>query len=251
MLEVFRLGASGRTPAEIAARTGVSRSQVQSWLRLGETAVLGPPRDSRRPCLNASDCSLAHLMPRPEYAYLLGQYLGDGHISTMRNGVHRLRITTCNDYPNIQAECRRAVEIVMPGRRVGLVPRQGCTDVSCYSRHWTCVFPQHGPGSKHERPIVLEPWQAVIAIFEQPERFLRGLIHSDGWRGTNRVRGANGSAYAYPRYQFSNRSDDIRELFSLACDRLGVEWRRMNQWNVAVSKRHSVAMLDEFIGPKN
>ena len=67
---------------------------------------------------------------------------------------------------------------------------------------------------------------------------------------TNRVRVANGGVYAYPRYQFSNRSDDIRELFTLACDRLGIEWRRMNQWNVAVSKRQSVEMLDAFIGPK-
>ena len=67
----------------------------------------------------------------------------------------------------------------------------------------------------------------------------------------NRVRNKAGRSYEYPRYQFSNRSDDIRELFTLACDRLGVEWRRMNQWNIAVSKRQSVARLDEFIGPKS
>jgi hypothetical protein len=24
------------------------------------------------------------------------------------------------------------------------------------------AFPQHGPGRKHERPIVLEPWQLEI-----------------------------------------------------------------------------------------
>jgi len=113
------------------------------------------------------------------------------------------------------------------------------------------VFPQHGPGLKHERDIVLEPWQEVIAILERPESFLRGLIHSDGWRGINRVRGGNGSSYRYPQYQFSNRSDDIRQLFTLACDRIEIEWRRMNQWNIAVSKRQSVARLDEFIGPKS
>ncbi len=249
--EVFRLGAAGLSVANVAARTGVSSSQVRSWLRQGETAVLGTPRQSRRRCQDAVRCTLTQLVPRPEYAYLLGQYLGDGHISTMRNGVHRLRITTCDDYPNIQDECRRAVEAVMPGRRVGRLPRQGCTDVSCYSRHWTCVFPQHGPGLKHERDIVLEPWQEVIAILERPESFLRGLIQSDGWRGINRVRGGNGSSYSYPQYQFSNRSDDIRQLFTLACDRIEIEWRRMNQWNIAVSKRQSVARLDEFIGPKS
>ena len=45
-------------------------------------------------------------------------------------------------------------------------------------------------------------WQRCIALDRHPEQFLRGLIHSDGWRGINRVRGANGSPYAYPRYQF-------------------------------------------------
>ena len=29
-------------------------------------------------------------------------------------------------------------------------------------QHWPCLFPQHGPGRKHERPIVLEHWQRVI-----------------------------------------------------------------------------------------
>jgi hypothetical protein len=56
--------------------------------------------------------------------------------------------------------------------------------------------------------------------------------------------------YAYPRYQFSNRSDDIRALFCWACDLLGIEWRVMNAWNISVARRESVARLDEFIGPK-
>ena len=80
---------------------------------------------------------------------------------------------------------------------------------------------------------------------------MRGLIHSDGWRGMNRVRGANGSPYAYPRYQFSNRSGDIRQLFVRACDALGVQTRRMNAWTISVAHRDSVALLDEFVGPKS
>lgn len=48
-------------------------------------------------------------------------------------------------------------------------------------RAWSCLFPQHGPGRKHARPIVLADWQQEI-VCEHPGRFLRGLIHSDGWR---------------------------------------------------------------------
>jgi hypothetical protein len=36
-----------------------------------------------------------------------------------------------------------------------------------------------------------------------------------------------------------------------ACDRIGVEWRQMNRWNISVARRASVALLDRFIGPKS
>ena len=53
-----------------------------------------------------------------------------------------------------------------------------------------------------------------------------------------------------PRYQFSNRSADIRALFVAGCECLGVETRQMGRWNIAVSKRSSVARLDTYVGPK-
>ncbi len=46
------------------------------------------------------------------------------------------------------------------------------------------MFPQDGPGKKHERPIALEPWQQEI-VDAHPWEFIRGLIHSDGCRITN------------------------------------------------------------------
>jgi hypothetical protein len=33
-----------------------------------------------------------------------------------------------------------------------------------YHRHLSCLFPQHGPGKKHERPIELEPWQCGLVV---------------------------------------------------------------------------------------
>ena len=58
------------------------------------------------------------------------------------------------------------------------------------------------------------------------------------------------AAYEYARYTFSNRSDDIRGLFTAACDRLGINWRQMNRWNIAISRRADVAAMDRIIGPK-
>jgi hypothetical protein len=110
------------------------------------------------------------------------------------------------------------------------------------------VFPQHGPGPKHLRPIALVPWQQRI-VDAEPEAFVRGLIHSDGSRFTNTVRHKD-RTYAYPRYNFTSASDDIRGLFTEACDRLGIAWRRMNAQNISVARREAVARLDEFVGPK-
>jgi hypothetical protein len=52
------------------------------------------------------------------------------------------------------------------------------------------------------------------------------------------------------RYEFSNRSEDIKRIFCGACDALGVEWRVMNRDAISVARRASVAKLDAFIGPK-
>jgi hypothetical protein len=82
------------------------------------------------------------------------------------------------------------------------------------------------------------------------ERVDRGAGHTDGWRGLNRVR-VKGKDYAYPRYQFSNRSDDIRKLFTDACEKLGVQWRQWTRYHVSVARRDSVAILDWFVGPKH
>jgi hypothetical protein len=95
---------------------------------------------------------------------------------------------------------------------------------------------------------VLTSWQQR-RVRDHPGDLLRGLIHSDGWRGTNRV-SVKGKRYAYPRYTFCNASDDIRKIFCDACDAIGVDWRRMNARNISVARRESVAKLDSFIGRK-
>jgi len=132
------------------------------------------------------------------------------------------------------------------GASVCAVARVGCVDVSSYWNHWPCLFPQHGPGRKHERRIQLTGWQQRI-VDAHPRRFLRGLIHSDGCRVTNRVWAGK---YAYPRYSFTNNSGEILQLLRSACDAIGVP-HRDSKWNtVSIARREGVAALDAFIGPK-
>jgi hypothetical protein len=83
-----------------------------------------------------------------------------------------------------------------------------------------------------------------------PRELVKGLIHSDGCRVMNRVRNRTGRSYVYPRYFFTNRSTDIRGIFVRACGLMGVECRPNRRYDLSIARRHSVAILDEFIGPK-
>jgi hypothetical protein len=153
-------------------------------------------------------------------------------------------------YQGIIEECAWAMLAVLRNRvRVQyLIAGSNMAEVGSYSKQWPCLLPQHGPGLKHLRPIRLVPWQMQI-VEQEPWALLRGLIHSDGCRSLNTVRGG-GKAYRYPRYIFSNASEDIRRIFCDACDRVGVEWRQMNARNISVARRESIALMDQFIGPK-
>ncbi len=248
--EVFRLRAAGRTATQIASTTGVSLSQVRRWLD-GEESNPAAARGRSDGCEGPFGCCLRRQVAAQPYAYLLGQYLGDGHIVHNHRGVYRLEIACCAAYPNIIEECASAIRSVLPSNKVGRRCNPGVILVGCYSRHLPCLFPQHGSGPKHRRPIVLETWQEEIVFGEHAESFVRGLLQSDGCRSINMVRSPTGAQYQYPRYQFSNRSNDIRQLFCAACDRLDIGWRQMNAHTISVATRGGVARLDEFVGPKS
>lgn len=196
-------------------------------------------------------CPLITTLLADEYAYLLGQYLGDGSLARHRRGVYRLVITCCADYPEIIKRVEASMLAVRPNA-VGRVARPGCVNLSSYSRHWPCLFPQHGPGKKHDRPIALERWQRRY-VDEAPRSFLAGLFHADGSRCINRIthrRGGGIRIYEYPRYFFSNESLDILNICGDALELVGVDWRFNNRNSISVARRAAVAALDEFIGAK-
>ncbi|MFB6707317.1 transcriptional regulator [Streptomyces sp. NPDC056333] len=244
--------AQGFSQNSVSKQTGISRAAIRSWqIRI---EPLGWNR--------AADCPRCDGLPSdPEdpaaYAYLLGLYLGDGCITHSRRDVYFLRIACADAWPGLIDACAEAMQLVRPGNKVFRVQRQGCQNVTCYSKHWPCLFPQHGPGKKHNRKIALEPWQQKI-VDAHPWELVRGLIHSDGCRITNwttRLIAGERKRYEYPRYFFTNKSDDIRKLFGDTLTTVGVEWTTLsrggNPLNISVARRASVALMDAHVGPKH
>jgi hypothetical protein len=222
----MRLVESGLNDCEVSRRLGIARSTVRDWRR--------PTYVSRREWA-MENCPRCWEAVRPmrfkpaDYSELLALYLGDGYISNHAR-TQRLRIALDTKYPGIIADCKSLLERCFPTNPVGEVTAHGGTMVfvSLYSRHLACLFPQHGAGLKHQRRLILEPWQA-----------------------RNRT-----GAYEYLSYQFSNMSADLIRLFVEACTRVGVttrvnQSRRTGIWDVRINRRGSVALMEEHVGLKS
>lgn len=233
-----RLIADGLNDCAIARQLGIPRPTIKDWRC----------RPQRRPRYNPeSGCGKEHdfaALPAVPYCYLLGMYLGDGCVSRNRR-VWLLRIILDKKYPPVIERCRLAINMLMPGQcaAVRSLPKN-CVEVSLYSKHWPCLFPQHGPGKKHDRRIALEPWQQALVDQETGE-FVVGLIHSDGCRVV-----ANDRGVMSVRYHFSNMSEDIIGLFTAALDALDIPWTRSSKKTVSIYRKSATARLDTFVGPK-
>ncbi|NJQ02206.1 helix-turn-helix domain-containing protein [Streptomyces zingiberis] len=245
----MRSGASHRAVSE---QLGVPPGTVTWWRHIdrkkrGEVTERAPVECPR--CTRKSIDGQA-------YSYLLGLYLGDGHIIS-REKQHHLSIFCTATWTGLIQEAETAMRKVMTRPRISHRERRGCVEVKSFSRHWPCLFPQHGPGKKMDRLIALEQWQKDI-VDEFPWDLLRGLIHSDGCRVNNWttkiVRGER-KRYEYPRYFFTNKSDDIRRLCTDTLDRLGIAGTHCTRdgrpFNISVARRADVALMDEHIGPKH
>ena len=249
--QALHLIEEGINDCEIGRRLGIPRGTIKTW-RTG--SKLGG-RTGTSPGYRMVPCPRCDgsWLDEEAYSYLLGVYLGDGYITRMPRGVYALRITCDLRYLDTINEIATHLVIVRGVEKVGFAAKVGCVDVNGYWKHWPCVFPQHGPGHKHERQIRLEPWQEEI-VTAYPKDLVRGLIHSDGNRHVNPItrRLPSGTKhYRYTRYMFTNASTDILTIFTDALDLLGVHWTQTTLRVISVARREDVAYMDTFVGPKS
>jgi hypothetical protein len=117
----------GRTTREVARLVAVPETTVAHWRR-GDRRV----KADRTACPRRSEHALAH-----SYPYLLGTYLGDGHITVGRRAVQDLSIFCADAWPAVMDEVSAAMGEAL-GTGVCRVQRIGCVEVKSYSKHWTC-----------------------------------------------------------------------------------------------------------------
>jgi hypothetical protein len=236
------LAARHRGPQKLRDRPP-ARRPANHDPRLAEAALR--PEAAGRLILSTLRRALpAHRSRGERYAELLGLYLGDGHISNHARS-QRLRLFLDAKYPRIVDDAEAILRATLPFNRVGRIAAEEgrMTIVWAYSAHLTCLFPQHGQGKKHERPITLEPWQGAL-VDAAPWAFLRGCVRSDGCVFINRT-----GPYEYLSYDFSNHSEDILGLFERTCLALGLHPRRTPR-KIRLNRREDVARLVEHVGRK-
>jgi hypothetical protein len=241
--KALALLADGLSLNQVSRTIGVSRAAIREWRDRG---VAADPHFAA--CVR---CDPEQGMDNAGYAGLLGFYLGDGCISRLR-ATYSLRVFCDSAYPHIIQDVTALIRAVHPIAGVCLVVAPGMTVVQNSWKHWPCLFPQHGPGRKHERELGMTDWQWAI-IERHPADFLRGLFHSDGSRSKNwtrRIVAGRMKRYDYPRWEFTNHSTEIRRWCQDTLDLLGIPWRPTGPYKIAVSRREGVARLDELIGPK-
>lgn len=235
--------------AENATKHGVAVKTIRRWRRQYQRRGLSRGQQHTSvPCPVCGDGRL----DRAAYSELFGWYLGDGHVDKGRRGVYNLHVFNDRRYAHDNARLLDLMRSVKPGGRPHTRLVQGAVVTTMGWKHWPCLLPQHGPGRKHERSIVMEAWQRSV-VEDHPAEFLCGLFHSDGCRTMNpttKLVAGEPKTYRYPRWQFSNASREIRELCCWALDLVDVAWRQSNPRVISVSRREAVARLDELIGPK-
>lgn len=188
-------------------------------------------------------------LDKSAYAFLLGEYLGDGHINktkTQINGrcVFKIRIFQDLKYPNIVQEIYDALQSILKNK-INVLYNGKCVTIYGYSSLLHDLFPQHGrPKMKHQRLIELKEWQWQI-VQDFPFEFIKGLIYSDGcifWSKQS-------NQYIF---EFSNQSEDIKRIYETVLGELGIPNSRNKRGvNVRVTNKLACEVLLEKIPLKS
>ena len=178
------------------------------------------------------------------YSYILGVYLGDGHIDKMKR-TYRLRIALDSRQDLVIEECAKNLEILFPSNKIKIdkIKNTNSVIIKVYSSCLPTIFPQYGKGAKHNRNIILTDEQEKIII---NDKLMLGLFHTDGSFFV-----VNGK---YPRYQFTNKSKQILDIFGKCLIYYGItpkiRKRKNGVYDIQIQNRKDFDKLYDVLGEK-
>jgi hypothetical protein len=157
-----------------------------------------------------------------EYSYILGLYLGDGHISNMGRS-YRLRFSLDCKYTKLNEFAKEMLQKLFSDNKINILNVDNSWIVlSVYNKYIIKgLFPQIGDGKKHTRDISLKDWQWNIIDYNY---LFLGLFHSDGCYYLN-------SKQKKYYYQFSNKSKDLIDTFKKCCEYLNLKYYFINNYS--------------------
>lgn len=238
---VIELKEEGKNNSEISRITKIPRGTVKDWIN-------NPPKHFTGNISKSSlkDEVINNKELHPIYSYLLGLYLGDGYINKCER-TFRMRIALDKKYIKLNEYAVDNMKKLFIENKVGIVNYENYINISVYNSQIPNLFPQHGKGVKHSRDVSLKKWQKDISISEE---LIKGLIHSDGCFYKETIK----NKYIYERYVFSNKSEDLHEIFQNLCEELDIDFDFQNKGdgssNTRIAKKESVEKLKNIIGTK-
>jgi len=230
----LKLRDNGLNNSQISRELNIPRRTIIDW-------VSGKIKIKDRYYKNiTSDQIIDTISKEKSYSYILGVYLGDGHITKMAR-TYRIRIFQDTKYPGLIKLHGDELSNLLDKNKICLVKNanSNCMVIVAYSCILPIIFPQHGAGRKHNRKIKLEEWQEEI-IKRFPIEFISGLLYSDGC-----IFYSKGKLC----YEFSNMSKNILEIFEWVCDLLNVKHTRT--WkSVNIRKKSEVEKIAKLVPTK-
>ena len=186
-----------------------------------------------------------------DYVYLLGLYLGDGMLTRMPGkAVWKLRIfqdSKVRGAASRQANmrCRSSRDV-----RAASSPKIGCVEIALALEALDLRVSPAWAGAEASTADSIGAVAGATSYLISRASSSKVSCESDGCRITNLAL-VRGKRYEYPRYFFSQSRPSISRICSMrGCDLIGVDYRQAGPRNISVARRASVAVLDEFIGPK-
>jgi hypothetical protein len=243
--EVLKRYEENKNISELSRIYSVPRHTILYWLKSNILNTIQVREEINQKTI---DSIYEHIsLNKKEYSFILGLYLGDGCITQngRNDSSYKLRIAQDNKYPKSIHDIKNKLSNFFV-KEAKLVDVKGCCHITIYDKYLPIYFPQHSKGFKHDRKINLNQFQ--LENIDHAE-LMSGLWLADGSRYF-----ANHGKYKYERFNFTNKSLDIIELFESCLNKFEIKYSKRVKpdkiWIIEIQNKENVNKIKNIVGIK-